>query len=85
MHQLVWNDGDPTSENRPEKLIKANYASLAEAKEQAAVDVAQGKNIVGILDEEGKMIWTAKGYAKHKNKRMTHSGEASYPWKFEDE
>lgn len=83
MYQLVWNDGDPASENRPEKYIKANYATLQDAKDQAKVDMDLGKNIVGVLDEDGKMIWTGKGHSNRKNAKMVHSGAAAYPWKFE--
>ena len=85
MFQLVWNEGDPSSENRPQKLIKANYATLEEAKAQAKVDIEYGKNIIGVLDEDGKMIWTAGGHPHLKNKKVIHTGAASYPWKFEDE
>lgn len=81
MFQLVWNDADPESETNSEKLIKANYATLKQAKEQAEHDVEMGKRIVGIADKDGKFVWTAEGHED--KKKLVRKDAVSYVWSVE--
>ncbi len=84
MFQLVWNEGDPNSENRPEKLIKANYTTKAQALAQAEVDIEMGKNVIGIVDSDGKFVWTSADHADKKNKKVVKESTTSYPWRLSD-
>lgn len=73
-HQLVWDDGDPESETKKEKIIKSNYASLEDALVQARHDVSLGKNVLGIVklgpkaevhkmsasERDSHYVWTPK-------------------------
>lgn len=50
MHQLVWDIGDPESEQNAQWIIKANYNSLEEALIQARHYVETGVNVLGIVN-----------------------------------
>lgn len=84
MFQLVWNEGDPSSENRPEKLIKANYATKAQAIAQAEVDIEVGKNVIGVVDSNGKFVWTSPDHEDKKDKKVIKATADSYPWRLSD-
>lgn len=82
MFQLIWNDADPESETNPEKLIRANYATLKEARAQAEYDVELGKRVIGIADNNGKFVWTAEGH-EDKKKLVRNPDARSYVWSVE--
>lgn len=54
MFQLVKNMADPESETKSEFLVRSNFNSLEEAKDQAYNDVLYGYRVLGILNEDPK-------------------------------
>lgn len=58
MFYLVWDTGDPESETSPEKITRAAYATQAEAKAQAEVDLERSVKVLGVTNKDGKFVWT---------------------------
>lgn len=63
MFFLYWNDKDPRYDvldgvRIQDKIVKARYNTLEEAKAQAEHDIEHGKRILRIEDEDGKEVWT---------------------------
>lgn len=58
MFYLVWDVGDPESETSPQKITRAAYATQAEAKAQAEVDLERNVNVLGVTNKDGKFVWT---------------------------
>jgi len=85
MFQLVWNDADPTSETMASKVVKANYASYEDAMAQAEVDLAIGKRIVGIAEND-ELVWVADDHSEKKNNKLEKVtlGNGRTSWNFKE-